>query len=165
MVFALAWANSQFGFGQSGKNLADDKPSPNINPRLTEHSKKMTQRVYRVTDNVYCAVGYGLANVTMITGRDGVIIIDAMESVEAAQAAFAELRKVSDKPVKAVIYTHNHSDHTLGVKAFVSEDDIKAGRAEIYAHESLMATVISNASVIAPALGLRSAYSFGVMLD
>ncbi len=165
LVFALAWANSQFGLGQSGKNLADDKPSPNINPRLTEHSKKMTQRVYRVTDNVYCAVGYGLANVTMITGRDGVIIIDAMESIAAAQAAFADLRKVSDKPVKAVIYTHNHSDHTLGVKAFVSEDDVKARRAEIYAHESLMNTVISNASVIAPALGLRSAYSFGVMLE
>ena len=165
LVLALTSLYSLSGFGQSGKNLADDKPSPTVNPRLTVHSQKMAQRVYRVTDNVYCAVGYGIANVTMVVGRDGVIIIDTMESVEAAQAAFTELRKFSDMPVKAVIYTHNHSDHTLGVKAFVSEDDVKAGRAEIYAHETMMNTVISNASVIAPALGLRSAYSFGVLLE
>ena len=150
---------------QESKNLADDKAAPTVNQRLTEHSRKMAQRVYKVADNVYCAVGYGLANVTMVAGRDGVIIIDTMESVEAAQAAFAALRQFSDKPVKAVIYTHNHTDHTTGVKAFVSEEDLKAGRAEIIAHESLMNTVINNASVIGPILGLRSAYSFGVLLE
>jgi alkyl sulfatase BDS1-like metallo-beta-lactamase superfamily hydrolase len=162
LLFALAPCA---GFAQSDKNLAEDKPAPTIHPRLTEHSRKMVQRVYQVTDNVYCAVGYGIANATMIIGRDGVIIVDVMESVDAAQAALAEFRKITDKPVKAVIYTHNHSDHTQGVKAFVSEEDVQAGRAEIYAHESLMATVINNASVIGPILGLRSAYSFGVMLE
>jgi len=147
------------------KNLADDQPNPKINPRLTEHSRKMEQRVYKVTDNVYSAVGFGLANSTMIVGNHGIIIVDVMESNEAAKNVLAEFRKITDKPVKAIVYTHNHSDHTMGVKAFTSEEDVKAGKVQIYAHETMMNTVINNASVIAPILGLRSTYTFGILLE
>ena len=147
------------------KNLADDQPSPKINPRLTEHSRKMEQRVYKVTDNVYSAVGFGVANSTLIVGNDGIIIVDTTESGDSAKAILAEFRKITDKPVKAIIYTHNHSDHTMGVKAFTNEDDVKAGKVQIYAHETMMNTVISNASVVAPILGLRSSYTFGILLE
>jgi alkyl sulfatase BDS1-like metallo-beta-lactamase superfamily hydrolase len=152
-------------FAQDQKNLAYDKSAPTIPPRLTEHSKKMEQRVYKIADNVYSAVGYALANSIMIEGRDGVIIVDVTESVDSARAILSEFRKITDKPVKAVVYTHNHTDHTMGVKAFISEEDVKAGRVDIFAHETLMDTVISNASVITPILGLRSAYSFGIALE
>jgi alkyl sulfatase BDS1-like metallo-beta-lactamase superfamily hydrolase len=165
IAFLVIACATTTALAQEEKNLAHDKPDPKIPARLTEHSKKMVQRVYKVADNVYCAVGYGLANSTMIVGRDGVIVIDTLESVDAAKTAMAEFRKITDKPVKAVIYTHNHSDHINGVKAFVNEDDVKAGRVEIYAHETMINTVISNASVVAPILGLRSSYSFGVMLE
>jgi alkyl sulfatase BDS1-like metallo-beta-lactamase superfamily hydrolase len=152
-------------FAQEHKNLAYDKSAQTIPPRLTEHSKKMAQRVYKIAANVYSAVGYALANSIMIEGRDGIIIVDVTESVDSARAILAEFRKITDKPVKAVVYTHNHTDHTMGVKAFTSEEDVKAGRVDIFAHETLMDTVISNASVIAPILGLRSAYSFGIALE
>lgn len=147
------------------KNIADDQPNPKIHPRLTEHSRKMEQRVYKVTNNVYSAVGFGLANSTMIVGSDGIIIVDVMESNDAAKSVLAEFRKITDKPVKAIVYTHNHSDHTMGVKAFTTEADVKAGNVQIYAHETMMNTVISNASVIAPILGLRSTYTFGILLE
>ena len=150
---------------QERKNLAYDQPAATITPRLTEHSKKMEQRVYKIAGNVYSAVGYALANSIMIEGRDGIIIVDVTESVDSAKSILAEFRKITNKPVKAVVYTHNHSDHTMGVKAFASDEDVKAGRIDIYAHETLMDTVISNASVIAPILGLRSAYSFGIALE
>ena len=164
-TLALSCVGAISALAQTGKNLADDKPAPTVNPRMTEHSKKMTQQVYKVTDNVYSAVGFGGANTVMVVGRDGVIIVDTMESVDAAKSALAEFRKITDKPVKAIVYTHNHSDHTMGVKAFTSEEDVRAGKVAIYAHETMMNTVISNASVIAPILGLRSAYTFGVMLE
>lgn len=150
---------------QEKKNLAYDKPAPTVPARLIEQSKKMEQRVYKVTDNVYSAVGYAIANSTLVVGKDGIIIIDTTESVEAAQSILAEFRKITDKPIKAIIYTHNHSDHICGVKGFVSEEDVKSGRVEIYAHETMMNTVISNASVVAPILGLRSSYSFGIALE
>jgi alkyl sulfatase BDS1-like metallo-beta-lactamase superfamily hydrolase len=154
---ASAWAQS--------KNLADDQPSPKINPRLTEHSRKMEQRVYKVTDNVYNAVGFGAANSTLIVGNDGIIIVDTTESSDSAKAILTEFRKITDKPVKAIIYTHNHSDHTMGVKAFTTEEEVKAGKVEIYAHETMMNTVINNASVVAPALGIRAAYTFGILIE
>ena len=163
-LFFLLVLCSLPAFAQT-KNLADDQPSPKINPRLTEHSRKMEQRLYKVTDNVYNAVGFGAANATMIVGNDGIIIVDTTESTTSAQAALAEFRKITDKPVKAIIYTHNHSDHTMGVKAFTKEEDVKAGKVDIYAHETMMNTVINNASVVAPALGIRAAYTFGILLE
>ncbi len=165
LLCALLFAAAPGVSGQTEKNLAEEKPAPTVAPRLTEHSRKMVQRVYKVAENVYSAVGFGLANSTMIVGRDGVIIVDVMESVEAMQAVMEAFRRITDKPVRAVVYTHNHTDHTMGVRAAVREEDVRAGRAEIYAHESMMNAVISNASVVAPILGLRSAYSFGVMLE
>ena len=147
------------------KNLAEDQPSPKINPRLTEHSRKMEQRVYKVTDTVYSAVGFGIANATMIVGSDGIIIVDTLESTDAAKTVLAEFRKITDKPVKAIVYTHNHSDHTMGVKGFTTEEDVAAGKVQIYAHETMMNTVINNASVVAPALGIRAAYTFGLLLE
>jgi alkyl sulfatase BDS1-like metallo-beta-lactamase superfamily hydrolase len=146
------------------KNLAYDQPAPTIPPRLTEHSRIMEQRVYKVTDHVYSAVGFGLANSTMVVGDDGVIIIDTMESLASARAVAAAFRAITDKPVKAVVYTHNHTDHILGIKAFVKEEDVRSGAVTVFAHSSMMRTVISNASIIGPILAVRSAYSLGMLL-
>ncbi len=165
VLATLALGVPQASLAQDRKNLAYDQPAATIPARLTEHSKKMDQRVYKIAGNVYSAVGYALANSIMIEGRDGIIIVDVTESVDSAKVILAEFRKLTSKPVKAIVYTHNHSDHTMGVKAFTSEEDVKAGRVDIFAHETLMDTVISNASVIAPILGLRSAYSFGIALE
>ena len=38
-----------------------------------------------MSDNIYVAIGYGLANCIMIEGDDGVIIIDTLESCEVAR--------------------------------------------------------------------------------
>ena len=48
---------------------------------------------------------------------EGVIATDPI-SPDAAAAMMDEIKKVTDKPVKYVIYTHNHYDHTLGGKIF-----------------------------------------------
>lgn len=146
------------------KNLAYDQPAPTIAPRLTEHSRIMEQRVYKVTDNVYSAVGFGLANSAMVVGDDGVIIIDTLESLTSARAVASAFRAITDKPVKAVVYTHNHTDHILGIKAFVKEEDVRSGAVTVFAHSTMMQTVISNASIIGPILAVRSAYSLGLLL-
>jgi alkyl sulfatase BDS1-like metallo-beta-lactamase superfamily hydrolase len=153
---------ASFAAGQT--NLAYDKPAPTVPPRLTEQSRKMEQRVYKVTDNVYSAVGFGLANSTMVVGSDGVIIIDTLESLASARNVVAAFRAITTKPVKAVVYTHNHTDHILGIKAFVKEEDVRSGAVTVYAHSTMMQTVISNASIIGPVLTVRSAYSLGLLL-
>ena len=51
---------------------------------LEAHTQEFEQQVIEVTEGVYVAIGYGLANSIMIEGEDGRIIVDVMESVQRA---------------------------------------------------------------------------------
>jgi len=148
----------------TGQNLAFDESSETVPAQLTEHARTMEQRVYQVARDFYVAVGYGNANMTMVVGMDGVILIDSMENAEAAREALADLRKFSDKPVKALIYTHSHPDHSSGSRGLLDPSDVEQGQIEIYAHERLLAGMRGN-----PGLGimgpLRLAYTFGWDLE
>jgi len=72
---------------------AEDEPLEPLlvgsNPDLAAHSAEFKQEVIKVTDGVYVAVGFGLANSVLLEGDDGVVIVDTMESVEAAIAVQA----------------------------------------------------------------------------
>jgi alkyl sulfatase BDS1-like metallo-beta-lactamase superfamily hydrolase len=70
-----------------------------------------------VTDGVYVAVGYALANSILIDGPEGLIVVDTTESKEVAAEICKEFRRlVPNKPIKAIVYTHNHQDHVLGAQ-------------------------------------------------
>ena len=62
------------------------------------------------------AIGYALGNSIMVDAPEGLIIVDVTETVESGRQVFAEFRKISKKPVKAIVYTHQHPDHTWGAK-------------------------------------------------
>ena len=81
---------------------------------LSQHTQIFEKSVVKVTDRVHVAIGYGLANSIMIEGDDGLIIVDTMETVEEGNAVLNEFRRISQKPIKAIIYTHNHADHVFG---------------------------------------------------
>ena len=127
---------------------------------LTGHTGIFTRGVEKVGDRVYVAIGFGLANSIMIEGDDGLIIVDTMESCEAASEVLAEFRKVSDKPVKAIIYTHNHADHIFGAEVFTQGKDV-----EIYAHETTAYYVERLVSKMRPVIDMRSMRMFGNYLD
>ncbi|MEM8982137.1 MAG: alkyl/aryl-sulfatase [Pseudomonadota bacterium] len=91
---------------------------------LNNQAKQFQRRIVRVTNNVYTAVGFHGANTSMIIGDDGVIIVDTLMGPTSAATALKALRAFSDKPVKAVIYTHSHGDHTGGTRAFTGDKDI-----------------------------------------
>jgi alkyl sulfatase BDS1-like metallo-beta-lactamase superfamily hydrolase len=152
-----------------GKNLAFTQNHENIPAAMTNHAKRMGQKIYRVAQKVYSAVGYGLANIIFIEGDDGIIVIDTAECLQAAELArddfFAAVPSAATKPIRAVVYSHNHSDHIAGVRAFATEESIASGQCWIIAHETLMKAVTNNASVVAPILRARSAYSFGALLE
>ncbi len=144
--------------------LPEERIEPSINAELKQHTQHFVQKLYKVADNVYSAVGWQLGNVVMIEAPEGLIIVDTGESVSESRKIMAELRKVSDKPVKAVVYTHFHPDHINGVQAFVSPEQVASGEVQIYAHETLLANVVAQGAQVGPILGVRSAYSFGTFL-
>ncbi len=162
------WHGERAGvkFHPSGQNIAYDKPAKTIHPKLTEHSQKMVPGVYQVADSVYLAYGYALTSPAMIVGDTGVIIVDPPEDVNKGRRTLEEFRKFSDKPVKAVIYSHWHIDHFGGVAAFASHEDAASGKVKIIAHETFLANVIkSSAGGLGPILGARVDYSLGTLLD
>ena len=102
--------------------------------RLRAHGEREFRKdIVTVVEGVYVAVGYSMANVTLIVGDEGAIIVDTTSKIDDAQAVKAEFARISSAPVRAIIYTHSHPDHTGGASVFAGAD-----RPEIYSHQQFV---------------------------
>ena len=104
--------------------------------KLRAQSNEFRRDVIRVTDGVYVAVGYSASNVILIQGDEGSIVVDTSTDPVAARAirvAFGDLLRT---PVRAIIYTHSHPDHTGGARVFAGND-----HPEIYSHQRFVEAV------------------------
>ena len=147
-------------------NRAYDKSANTIHPKLTEHSRKMEKKVYKITDNYYLAYGYGLASPSMVIGTDGIIIIDTNEDVEKSSESLKEFRKITDKPIRAVIITHWHPDHWRGIKGFISEEEVSSGEVMVITHEDFLRNVIiSHTGGVGPIMNIRNNFTFGNSME
>ncbi|MBW8383477.1 MAG: alkyl/aryl-sulfatase [Youngiibacter sp.] len=84
--------------------------------RFTEENYKKT--LTKVNDRIYHFLGFAHSNATAIIGDSSVILVDTLDSDECAKELKTELLKITDKPVKTIIYTHGHPDHRGGAGAF-----------------------------------------------
>ncbi|MDJ0841298.1 MAG: alkyl sulfatase dimerization domain-containing protein [Acidobacteriota bacterium] len=127
---------------------------------LAELNASFEKRVEKVTDGVYAAIGYGLANSIMIEGTDGVVVVDTMETTEAAREVLAAFREITQKPVAAVVYTHNHADHVFGSGVFTEGVDVP-----VYAHETTGYYIDRIINMLRPIITQRSMRMFGSYLE
>lgn len=108
-----------------GTNVyAADTPSP-ATVQLQQRSTELHQELINLTDNVYVAIGYGVSVVSIIEGKDGLIIVDTSEEQAIAKVILTDLRKITNKPIKAIIYTHSHSDHIGGASVFAESGHLQ----------------------------------------
>jgi len=82
--------------------------------RQQEDFSKVQIKVTKVSGNIYMLEGAG-GNIAASVGEDGVVIVDDQFAplADKIQTALKDL-KITDKPVRFVINTHYHGDHTGG---------------------------------------------------
>ncbi|CAF3665974.1 unnamed protein product [Rotaria socialis] len=98
---------------------------------LVKQTEEFAKQIITILPGIHCAVGYGLANSMLIEGDDGNIIIDTLESCEAAIELHKDFQAISSKPVAAIIYTHNHADHVFGTEVLAGDN---LSNVKIYSH-------------------------------
>jgi quinoprotein relay system zinc metallohydrolase 2 len=69
----------------------------------------------------------GIANVGVIVGRDCVLVTDACGSLADGEWLRGEIRKRTDKPIRYVLITHVHPDHSFGAAAFAADQPAVIG--------------------------------------
>jgi alkyl sulfatase BDS1-like metallo-beta-lactamase superfamily hydrolase len=129
--------------------------------KLFKHSEEFIQKIYSYENGIHAAVGYGIANSYLIEGSGLNIIIDATDSTFQAEKVYAEFKLINANPIAAIIYTHNHGDHTLGAKYFVDQQDETP---LVIAHETTAKSVEKIFGILNPIISSRSSKMFGTAL-
>ena len=144
---------------------AEDAP-PTVNPSLWRQAKlNMHHGLFEVVPGVYQVRGLDIANMTLIEGETGVIVVDTLTSIEGARAAlelYYQHRGV--RPVTAVMFTHTHTDHWGGARGVVDEDAVASGRVPLIAPNLFIEHAVSENIIAGPAMLRRAQYQFGPLL-
>ena len=153
---ALRWV------GRKGAN-SESSVTPELRSSgaqlLFEHTNQFsTAEVIEVTEGVHVAIGYGLANSVLIEGTDGVIIVDTLESDEAARPVKEAFVAITDAPVV------RSSTRTTTLITSLDRVRWRETMTEVYAHETTREHITKIVSVVRPAIFTRSMRQFGVFL-
>ncbi|MGF6773569.1 alkyl sulfatase BDS1-like metallo-beta-lactamase superfamily hydrolase [Paraburkholderia sp. GAS199] len=124
-------------------------------------------RLIEVAPKVWNLVGIGISSRMMIDAPEGLVIFDTGDDLEDGEHALAEFRKVSDRPIKAIVYSHNHYAH--GTQAFVREapDAMIIGHHEVNRHLAEISTGFASGGEFpeaVPALTARYERQFALHL-
>jgi len=95
-------------------------------------------KTFHVQGNVYMLVGAG-GNIAVQTGDEGVLVVDT-GIAQTRDKVLAAIRQLSTKPIRWMINTHAHPDHTGGNET-VSQAGltVNGNPAAIIAHENVLA--------------------------
>ena len=133
--------------------------------KIIQHTSEFDKQVlsYETSGGkIHFAIGFGIANSIMVEGDKGNIIIDASDSVFEAEKIYSLFSQKNSNPIKAIIYTHNHGDHTFGTAFYVNNQDEKP---QIIAHEDTDYYVQRIMGILNPIITERSNRMFGTLLS
>ncbi len=145
----------------------DGGAPPTVNPSLWRHAILDEQiGLFKVTEHIYQLRGFDNANLTLIEGKTGWIVVDALGNRESAAAAMAfAAQHLGKKPVTALVLTHSHIDHFGGVLGVISPQEIAERKIPVVAPAGFMEEATSENILVGIAMGRRSSYQFGKDLE
>ncbi|MDP1868962.1 MAG: alkyl sulfatase dimerization domain-containing protein [Bradyrhizobium sp.] len=156
----VVWSLEPYGF------LSEAEAPPTVDPSLWRQSRlNMNHGLFEVVPGVYQVRGLDIANMTLIEGDSGVIVVDTLTSIEGARAAMAlYFQHRGQRPVVAIIFTHTHTDHWGGARGVLDEAALAGGKVPIIAPNLFMEHAVSENIIAGPAMLRRAQYQFGPLL-
>src|SRR5690242_16923617 len=156
----VVWSLEPYAF------LSEAEAPPTVNPSLWRQSRlNMQHGLFEVVPGVYQVRGFDIANMTLIEGDKGVIVLDTLTSIEGARAAMELYFKHRGKrPVTAVIFSHTHTDHWGGARGVLDDGMLASGKIPIIAPNLFMEWAVSENIIAGPAMLRRAQYQFGPFL-
>ena len=127
-------------------------------PLTIEHSDRLVEKLYKVGDKAWSLVGNGLSNQSFVEGPEGLIVIDTGECNEEMAAALAAVRKETDAPIVACIYTHFH--YVGGTEALLAENS----ELPIWGHDGIQANLERFGGEIAPRVTRGLVHQFAIAM-
>ena len=186
----IIWNLQQYGFLLGGASvpskLEDLPPSPNtVNPSLWRNSQlNMQHGLYEVVPGIYQIRGYDLAEMTLVEGNTGWIVIDSLTSNQTAKAALDLVNKnttlgrlklpkhpnqQTPLPITNVIYTHSHVDHYGGIEGIIDSTQVKSAKnpdgIAIYAPEGFIEEAVSENVLAGNVMSRRATYMYGNLIE
>ncbi len=159
----LVWDHDAFAF------VKGEAP-PTVNPSLWRQAKLNNHAgLFLVTESpagrIWQVRGFDMANLTLLEGKTGYVVIDTLTARETAAAAMAFARKhLGDKPVTGVVFTHSHVDHFGGVLGVISAEEAQQRKVPIVAPAGFMEEATSENLMAGAAMARRSNYMYGSKL-
>lgn len=158
------WVSSKGGTQERSDTVFASAASVESRADVTAHTEIFKKKTEEVSPGVHVAVGFGLANVIVIDAPEGLIMVDTLETIRAAEGLLPwidELRAKTGKDITDIIFTHNHADHVFGAGVFLRGQETTP---RIWAHEATEARVHEIINILAPVTFRRAMRMFGVYL-
>ena len=156
----VVWTMKTYAFQR------DDIAPATVNPSLWRQARLNTHHgLFEVVPGIYQVRGFDIANMTLVEGKTGVIVVDTLTSVETAGAALALYRRHrGDRPVTGMIYTHTHVDHWGGAAGVVDPKDVASRKIPLVAPALFTEHTVSENVIAGNAMIRRAQYQFGGLL-
>ena len=147
--------------------FVDGSAPTTVNPSLWRHAILNAQiGLFKVTDGVYQLRGFDIANMTLIDGKSGWVVVDTLTCRESAAAALAFARThLGNKPVSAIVFTHSHVDHFGGALGVMTAQEQAERRIPVVAPAGFVEEATSETIMVGTAMARRSIYQFGKNLE
>jgi cyclase len=92
---------------------------------------KVEIKTTRIADNFHTLEGQG-GTISVLTGPDGVLLVDG-QFAPLTDKLVAAIRKLSDQPIRFLVNTHVHGDHTGGNENFAKQGALIFSRDQLRA--------------------------------
>lgn len=92
-----------------------------IVPATAQQDASGAPTVKQIAKDLYFFYEYSGSNAVFLSTEDGVLVIDTRQHPRAGQDLLDRIRKITGKPIRWVINSHFHGDHTFGNAAFRKE--------------------------------------------